>query len=83
MLRKPSRWPCRFVPISKQNGAVVAKYVQNTYPDAKVGVVYQNDDFGKDYVSGCWTRDEDLADCRRGSYELSDPTIETQSLTDS
>ena len=33
-------------------GAVVAKYIQNTYPNAKIGVLYQNDDFGKDYVRG-------------------------------
>jgi branched-chain amino acid transport system substrate-binding protein len=34
-------------------GAVVAKYIQNTYPNAKIGVLYQNDNFGKDYVRGC------------------------------
>ena len=81
MIRKPLAVP--LYADFEAKGAVVAKYAQNTYPDAKVGVVYQNDDFGKDYVSGCWTRDESLADCRRGSYELSDPTIDTQSLTDS
>jgi hypothetical protein len=33
-------------------GTGVAKCIQNTYPNAKIGVVYQNDDFGKDYVRG-------------------------------
>ena len=33
-------------------GAVVAKAIQNTYPNAQIGVVYQNDDFGKGYVRG-------------------------------
>jgi branched-chain amino acid transport system substrate-binding protein len=32
--------------------AVVAKYIQNTYPNAKIDVLYQNDNFGKDYVRG-------------------------------
>ena len=73
------------MPISKQKGAVVAKYVQNTYPDAKVGVVYQNDDFGKDYVSGLragiGTKASQIV--AYASYELSDSTIDTQSLMDS
>jgi hypothetical protein len=48
MIRKPSRWYTDF----ETEGAVVAKYIQNTYPNAKIGILYQNDDFGKDYVRG-------------------------------
>jgi branched-chain amino acid transport system substrate-binding protein len=66
-------------------GAVVAKYAQNTYPNARAGVVYQNDDFGKDYVrglrAGIGTKASQIV--AYASYELSDPTIDTQSLTDS
>ena len=66
-------------------GAVVAKYIQNAYPNAKIGVLYQNDDFGKDYVrglrAGLGTKASQIV--AYASYDLSDPTIDTQSLTDS
>jgi len=66
-------------------GAVVAKYIQNTYPNAKIGVLYQNDDFGKDYVrglrAGLGTKASQIV--AEASYELSDPTIDSPSITDS
>jgi branched-chain amino acid transport system substrate-binding protein len=73
-------WTVPLYPDFETEGAVIAKYILNTHPDAKIGVLYQNDDFGKDYVRGL----------RRGlgakasqilleaSYELSDPTIDSQ-----
>jgi ABC-type branched-subunit amino acid transport system substrate-binding protein len=73
-------WTVPLYPDFETEGAVVAKYILKDHPDAKIGVFYQNDDFGKDYLKGL----------RRGlgpkasqivaeaSYELSDPTIDSQ-----
>ena len=33
-------------------GRVYANYILANHPDAKIGVLYQNDDFGKDYLNG-------------------------------
>ena len=52
-----------------------------TKPDAKIGVLYQNDDFGKDYLQGL---KDGLGDkvakmvVGEASYELTDPTIDSQ-----
>jgi branched-chain amino acid transport system substrate-binding protein len=66
-------------------GAVVAKYIQNTYPNAKIGVLYQNDNFGKDHVrglrAGLGTKASQIVAV--ASYELSDPAIDSQIITDS
>ena len=33
-------------------GRIYAAYILKNKPDAKIGVLYQNDDFGKDYLKG-------------------------------
>jgi branched-chain amino acid transport system substrate-binding protein len=50
-------------------------------PDAKVGILYQNDDYGKDYLKGF---EDGLGDAAKKlivmkqSYEVTDPTIDSQ-----
>ena len=67
-------------PDFETEGAVIAKYILTTRPDAKIGVLYQNDDFGKDYVkglrAGLGTKASQIV--AEVSYELSDPTIDSQ-----
>ena len=55
-----------------------------TKPDAKIGVLYQNDGFGKDYLIGL--KDGLGADhasmvIKEASYETSEPTIDSQVVT--
>src|SRR5262249_12325576 len=57
------------------------KHILATNPGARIAVLYQNDDFGKDYVDGL---KEGLGDkagtmiLATASFEVSDPTIESQ-----
>jgi branched-chain amino acid transport system substrate-binding protein len=73
-------WTVPLYPDFETEGAVVAKYILNTHPDGKIGVLYQNDDFGKDYVrglrAGLGTKASQII--AEASYELSDPTIDSQ-----
>ena len=63
---------------------VAAKYIAATKPDGKIGIIYQNDDFGKDYVKGF---KEALGEknakmiVKEIPYEISDATIDSQLIT--
>jgi branched-chain amino acid transport system substrate-binding protein len=73
-------WTVPLYPDFETEGRIVAKYILAIRPDAKIGVFYQNDDFGKDYLRGL--RDGLGAKASQiiaeASYELTDPTIDTQ-----
>ncbi|MGO8908754.1 MAG: ABC transporter substrate-binding protein [Bradyrhizobium sp.] len=73
-------WTVPLYPDFETEGRVIAKYILETKPDAKIGVLYQNDDFGKDYIRGLRAAlgaksSQILAEV---SYELADPTIDSQ-----
>lgn len=73
-------WTVPLYPDFETEGAVIAKYILTTHPGAKIGVLYQNDDFGKDYVKGlrAGLGSEASQIVAEVSYELSDPTIDSQ-----
>jgi branched-chain amino acid transport system substrate-binding protein len=73
-------WTVPLYPDFETEGRVIAKYILKTKPDAKIGVLYQNDDYGKDYVKGLRAGLGDKASqiVIAASYELSDPTIDSQ-----
>jgi branched-chain amino acid transport system substrate-binding protein len=48
-------WTMGFLVSSQAEGRIYAGYILKNKPDAKIGVLYQNDDFGKDHLKGCWT----------------------------
>jgi branched-chain amino acid transport system substrate-binding protein len=68
--------------LSYQNeGHLYAKYILETKPDAKVAVLYQNDDYGKDYLKGLKDGLGDKAAkliVAEASYEVTDTTIDSQ-----
>ena len=73
-------WTVPLYPDFETEGLVVAKYILKNKPDAKIGVLYQNDDFGRDYAKGLRAglgakASQIVVDA---SYELSDPTIDSQ-----
>jgi branched-chain amino acid transport system substrate-binding protein len=77
-------WTMGFQPSYRIEGQVYAKYVLKYKPDAKIGIIYQNDDFGKDYVNG--VRDVlgdkwDKMVVKAVTYEVTDPTTEQQIIT--
>jgi branched-chain amino acid transport system substrate-binding protein len=77
-------WTMGWQPTYQHEGHVYAKYLLQTKPDAKVGILYQNDDFGKDYLKGIKDALGDKAAkmiLAELSYETSDPTVDSQIVT--
>ena len=74
-------WGIPFQPSYRLEGQMYAKYILKTKPDAKIGILYQNDDLGRDYVNGL---KDGLGDkfgtmvVKTVSYEVTDPTIDSQ-----
>jgi len=65
-------------------GFIEARYVLETNPDARVAVLYQNDDGGKDLVNGLKAGLGDKLDemlVAQASYEVTDPTVDSQVIS--
>ena len=72
-------WTMGWQPNYQTEAAIFGKHIVATKPDAKIGVLYQNDSFGKDYLTGL--KDGLGADhagmvIKEVSYETSEPTVE-------
>ena len=73
-------WTMGFQPDYHTEGVIYAKHALANVKDAKVGVLMQNDDYGKDYYAGfrdSLGKDVDRI-VRMVTYEVTDPTIESQ-----
>jgi branched-chain amino acid transport system substrate-binding protein len=86
MFADPERypWTMAFNPSYRTEGRVFAKHILATRPDAKIGVLYQNDDLGRDYLDGVREglgRDHAAMIVKEISYETSDPTVDSQVIT--
>ncbi|MBJ7403758.1 MAG: ABC transporter substrate-binding protein [Bradyrhizobium sp.] len=72
-------WTMGWQPSYQSEAQIYAKWLMRERPDAKVAILYQNDDFGKDYVKG--TRDGFGAKASsiimEESYEVSEPSIDS------
>jgi ABC-type branched-subunit amino acid transport system substrate-binding protein len=76
-------WTMGFNPNYFVEGRIYGQYILKQHPQAKVGVLYQNDDLGKDYLNGLKSGLGDKAASMivaEASYEVSDPTIDSQIL---
>ena len=76
-------WTMGFNPNYFVEGRIYGQYILKNYPNAKVGILYQNDDLGKDYLNGIKAGLGDKAATMivaEASYEVSDPTIDSQIL---
>jgi branched-chain amino acid transport system substrate-binding protein len=74
-------WTMGWQPNYQTEAHIYAKYLLADKPDAKIGILYQNDDYGKDYVIGLKDGLGDKAKTmivKEESYETSDPTIDSQ-----
>ncbi|MBR1286276.1 ABC transporter substrate-binding protein [Bradyrhizobium sp. AUGA SZCCT0177] len=76
-------WTMGWQPSYQIEGAILGRYTAAKYPTAKIGVLYQNDDSGKDYIKGFKAGLGDAAKLivAETSYELSDPTVDSQVIT--
>jgi branched-chain amino acid transport system substrate-binding protein len=77
-------WTIGWQPSYRTEAQVFAKYILANKPDGKLAILYQNDDFGKDYIVGL--RDVlgeryDRMVVKAISYEVTDPTIDSQAVT--
>jgi branched-chain amino acid transport system substrate-binding protein len=76
-------WTFGFNPSYFVEGRIYGQYILKQHPNARVGVLYQNDDLGKDYLNGIKAGLGDKAAemvVAEASYELSDPTIDSRIL---
>ncbi len=74
-------WTTPFYPAYETEAEIYGKYLVKNKPDAKIAVLFQNDDFGKDYVRGLKKGLGDKAATmivKEVSYETTDPTIDSQ-----
>jgi len=73
-------WTMGWQPNYQTEGRIYAEHILKNNPKAKIGVLYQNDDYGKDYLKGF---KDGLGDkvsmiVKEVSYEVADPTVDSQ-----
>jgi len=77
-------WTIGFNPNYESEGRLYAQDILRTKPNARIAVLYQNDDYGKDYLKGFM---EGLGEKGKGlvvktaTYEVTDPTVDSQIVT--
>lgn len=77
-------WTVSYQPSYPMEAKIYAKYILAYRPNAKIAILYQNDDYGKDYLHGF---KDGLGAKGAGlivaevSYEPSDPTVDSQIVT--
>jgi ABC-type branched-subunit amino acid transport system substrate-binding protein len=81
---KNFKWTMGGLPLYPTEARILAKYVLSVKPNAKVAILYQNDDFGRDFLGPF---KKVLADAggnakviAEATYDLSDPTIDSQMI---
>jgi branched-chain amino acid transport system substrate-binding protein len=72
-------WTMGWQPNYQSETQIYAKYILKNYPNAKIGVLYQNDDYGKDYLKGLkdGLGSKTSMIVLEESYEVSEPTIDS------
>jgi branched-chain amino acid transport system substrate-binding protein len=77
-------WTMGWQPNYQGEARIYAQHILETKPNAKIGVLYQNDDYGKDYLKGL---EDGLGDkaktmiVSKVTYEVTDPTVDSQMVT--
>ena len=74
-------WTMGLIPSYGTEAHIYARYILKHLPNAKIAVLYQNDDFGKDYLNGLRDGLGDKAAkmiVATQSYETTDPTVDSQ-----
>jgi branched-chain amino acid transport system substrate-binding protein len=74
-------WTMGWQPNYQSEGRIFAAHVLKNHPNGKIGVLFQNDDYGKDYLKGLKDGLGDKAKMMIVAelpYEASDPTVDSQ-----
>jgi branched-chain amino acid transport system substrate-binding protein len=76
-------WVMGWQPSYRTEAQIYTRYILREKPDAKIAILYQNDDFGKDYPAGVRDvlgKDFDTRVVKIVSYETTDATIDSQAV---
>ena len=76
-------WVMGWQPSYRIEAQIYTRYILREKPDAKIAILYQNDDFGKDYPAGVRDvlgKDYDARVVKVVSYETTDATIDSQAV---
>jgi branched-chain amino acid transport system substrate-binding protein len=76
-------WVMGYQPSYRTEAQIYTRYILKEKPDAKIAIIYQNDDFGKDYPAGVRDvlgKDFDTRVVKVVSYETTDATIDSQAV---
>jgi len=74
-------WTMGWNPTLENEGRIYGRYILANHPGAKVSVLYQNDDYGREVLNGLREglgKDADSIIVAKASYETSDPTVDSQ-----
>ena len=74
-------WTMGWQPSYRVEARIYSRYILKNLPNAKIAVLYQNDDFGKDYLTGLREGLGDKAEkmiVATKTYETTDPTVDSQ-----
>ena len=77
-------WTMGFQPNYQSESKVFASHIMETKPNAKIGILYQNDDYGKDYLKGF---EDGLGEKGKSmivsklTYEVTDATVDSQMVS--
>ena len=76
-------WTLGFNPDYQAEAIIFGKHILQTAPNAKIAILYQNDDFGQDYVTGLQKGLGAKASqiVKMASYEVTDPDVRSQMAT--
>jgi ABC-type branched-subunit amino acid transport system substrate-binding protein len=79
---KNFHWTMAGLPLYPTEARILAKHVLAVKPNAKIGILYQNDDFGRDFLGPFKKVLEDAGSIAKvimeQTYDLTDPTVDSQ-----
>jgi branched-chain amino acid transport system substrate-binding protein len=81
---KDNPWTMGWYPTYFTEGVIYGKYILKNIKDAKIGILMQNDDYGKDFVNGLKQglgADVGKLIVKEVTYEVTDPTVDSQIVT--
>jgi branched-chain amino acid transport system substrate-binding protein len=81
---KSSPWTMGWYPTYRSEGAIYGSYIRENVKDAKIAILSQNDDYGKDFVAGFKAGLGEAADkliVKELTYEVSEPTVDSEIIT--
>ncbi|MBC7728049.1 MAG: ABC transporter substrate-binding protein [Microbacteriaceae bacterium] len=76
-------WTIGWQPTLQAEAAFYARSILASHPGAKIGVLYQDDDFGKELLAGLkdGLAGKDSAIIATASFQATDPTVDSQLIT--